>query len=50
MSTTITSENETEFQLIISAIKEIRANSKGPDNQATLDQINKTTEYKKLTK
>ena len=47
MSTTIISENETEFQVIIRVIKEIRANSKRPDNQATLDQINKTTEHNK---
>ena len=47
MSTTIISENETEFQVIIRAIKEIRANSKRPDNPATLDQINQTTEHNK---
>ena len=45
MSKTIISENETEFQVIIRVIKEIRANSKRPDNQATVDQINKTMEH-----
>ena len=47
MSTTIISENETEFQVIIRVIKEITANSKRPDNQAKVDQINKTMEHNK---
>ena len=43
MNTTINSENETEFNFILNVIKEIRAASKRPDNQAILDHINKTS-------
>ena len=43
MNTTIISENETEFHFIFNVIKEIRAASKQPDNQAVLDHINKTS-------
>ena len=47
MSTTVISENETEFQVILRVIKEIRANRKRSNNQATVDQINKTMEHNK---
>ena len=41
MNTIINSENENEFHFIVNIIKEIRATSKRPDNQAILDHINK---------
>ena len=41
MNTPIYSENETEFHFILNVIKEIRAPSKRPDNQAIMDHINK---------
>ena len=43
MSTTISSENETEFRFILNVVKEVRAANKRPDNQAILDHINKTS-------
>ena len=43
MNTPIYSENETEFHFILNVIKEIRAPSKRPDNQAIMDHINKTS-------
>ena len=43
MNTPIYSENETEFHFILNVIKEIRAASKWPDNQAIMDHINKTS-------
>ena len=41
MSTTISSENETEFRFILNVAKEFRAANKRPDNQPILDHINK---------
>ena len=43
MSTTISSENETEFRFILNVVKEVRAANKRPDNLAILDHINKTS-------
>ena len=43
MNTPIYSENETEFHFILNVIKEIRAPSKRPTNQAIMDHINKTS-------
>ena len=43
MNTPIYSENETEFHFILNVIKEIRAASKWPDNQALMGHINKTS-------
>ena len=43
MSTTISSENETEFRFILNVVKEVRAANKRPHNQAILDHINKTS-------
>ena len=43
MNTTINSKNETEFHFILNVVKEVRAASKWPDNQAILDHINKTS-------
>ena len=43
MNATINSEGESEFHFILNVIKEIRASSKRPDNQAVLDHINKTS-------
>ena len=43
MNTAINSENETESHFILNVIKEIKAASKQPDNQAILDHINKTS-------
>ena len=39
----INSENETEFHFLLNVIKEIRAASERPDNQAILDDINETS-------
>ena len=39
----ISSGNETEFHFILNLIKEIRAVSKSPDNQAILDHINEAS-------
>ena len=36
MNTTINSESESEFHFMLNVIKEIRAASKRPDNQAVL--------------
>ena len=43
MNATINSESESEFHFILNVIKEIRAASKRPDNQAMLNHINKTS-------
>ena len=43
MNATINSESESEYHFILNVIKEIRAASKRPDNQAILDHINKTS-------
>ena len=48
MNTTINSENETEFHFILLVIKEIRTDSKGPDNQDIPDHINKTSATNKV--
>ena len=43
MNATINSESESEYHFILNVIKEIRAASKRPDNQAILNHINKTS-------
>ena len=43
MNTTINSDSESEFHFILNVIKEIRAASKRPDNQAILDHKNKAS-------
>ena len=43
MNATINSESESEFHFILNVVKEIRAASKRPDNQAMLNHINKTS-------
>lgn len=46
MNTTISSENETTFHFILNVTRELRVVSKRPDNQALLDNINKTSAKK----
>ena len=43
MNTTINSDSESEFHFILNVMKEIRAASKRPDNQAILDHKNKVS-------
>ena len=40
---TINFENKNEYPFILNVIKEIRAGTTRPDNQAILDHINKTS-------